>query len=123
MPGMEDYGIATYTYRKGARVTMEYDWIGKMGSFNSIVGEKGWMRWGYGVKHGCVELSTAGKTRQVGIPGKRDADASVLDHMVRCLDERRETAHPASLGLDNLRIALAAYQASRAGRTVSIPRR
>ena len=118
MPGLEDYGLATYVYGRGTVVTMEYDWIGRMGSFHSLVGTQGALRWGHGVEQGCIELMTGKGKKLLKIPAGREE--SVLEHLVRCLDERRETVSPASSGLANLRAALAAYRSARLRRAVSV---
>jgi predicted dehydrogenase len=115
---VEDYGIATYTYRKGTVVTMEYDWIGGMGSSHSIVGTKGSLRWGSGVPDGKVELRRDWKSKLLAIPKGRDEN--LLNHILGALDGRRDTCSPARLGQLNLKIALAAYRASKTGRTVRI---
>jgi predicted dehydrogenase len=111
---LEDYGIATYKYRKGAVVTLEYDWIGGTGSHSLLVGTSGTLRWGGAVPHGTVELVARWKTRALKVPAR--LEERLLDHFASCLDRGRETVQPARLGAENLRLALLAYRASRLGR-------
>lgn len=115
---LEDYGLATYTYRRGAVGTMEYDWVGGLGSARTIVGTKGALRWGFGVPDGKVELRSGWKAKLLGVP--RGGDESLLDHLAASLRTGRDTCSPARLGLANLRIALAAYRAARTGRTIRL---
>jgi len=115
---LEDYGTATYTYRRGAVVTMEYDWVGGTGSSRLIVGTNGALRWGLGVPDGKVELRRNWKSSLLALP--KGKDESLLDHLARALSKGTDTCSPARLGLANLRIALAAYRAAKTGRTVRI---
>jgi len=115
---VEDYGIATYTYGRGAVVTMEYDWVGGTGSARSVVGTTGSLRWGLGVPDGKVEWRRNWKAKLLDFPKGRDE--SLLDHLDHALRSGRDTCSPAKLGLRNLRIALAAYRASKTGRTVRV---
>jgi len=117
MPGLEDYGIAVYTYRRGTVVTMEYDWIGRMGSSHSIVGDRGAIRWDGGIPWGFLEVRSGRAVKKMKVPPNRE---NVLGHLVRCLDSGVETAHPARAGLENLRIALGAYKSARTGRTIRL---
>ncbi len=116
--GMEDYGIATYRYRRGTVVTMEYDWVGGLGSAHAVVCERGAIRWGGGVPAGQVEVRSPRGTRLVKVPAGRAP--SVLDQMADAIRRRRPTVSPVALGLENLRLALAAYASSRTGRAVRV---
>jgi len=116
--GLEDYGTATYTFGRGAAVTLEDTWFGWMGLPSLVVGTKGKLKWGPGFNVTEVELSDARGTRTLKVPpglGER-----LPDHMARCLDRGTDTRHPAREGMENLRIAMAAYRAARLGRSVRV---
>ena len=116
--GMEDYGTATYTYRRGTVVTMEYDWIGALGTASNLIGSKGSLRWGLGVPGGKIEVRSKGSTKLVEVP--RGREVPLLDHLAHAMDTRERTCSPVAMGLENLRLALAAYAAARTGRTVRV---
>jgi len=116
--GLEDYGIATYRYSRGTVVTMEYDWIGGLGSAHSIICARGAIRWGGAVPAGHVEVRGPKGTKLVKVP--QGPAPSVLDQMAGAIRQRRATVSPVSLGLENLRLALAAYRSSRTGRMVRV---
>jgi predicted dehydrogenase len=115
---MEDYGLVSYRYKSGALANLEYDWIGGTGVPTVIVCEKGRIRWGAELPQDAVELRTGKGTKLLKVPKGRPE--SVLDHLVRCLDQGRDTVQPARLGALNLRAALAAYRSARLGRTVTV---
>lgn len=116
--GLEDYGIASYRYAKGPVVTMEDDWVGGMGSGGALVCERGSLRWGFGIPADRIEMRTAKGVKLQPLPAWKAE--TPLAHLARCLDEGRETLAPAALGLENLRLALAAYRAARTGRSVRV---
>ena len=116
--GVEDYGTATYTYRRGAVVTMEYDWIGRVGSWRLIAGTKGSLNWGKGVPDGKVALTTGRTTRLLAPP--KATGPSVLEHVLDAVRTGRPTVSPVAAGVENLRVALAAYRAARAGRALRV---
>lgn len=115
---LEDYGTATYTYRRGTVVTMEYDWIGKVGSWRLVTGTKGELNWGHGVPNGQVALTTP-KGMKLMTPPK-GPNQSVLDHVLAALRSGGRTVSPVAAGVENLRVALAGYRAARTGRTLRV---
>jgi len=88
-----------------------------MGSSHSIVGDKGSIRWDGGVPWGYLEVTSGRNVRKVKVPVAKE---NVLGHLVRCLDSGIDTAHPARAGLENLRIALAAYRSAATGKTIRL---
>ncbi len=116
---VEDYGIASYVYAKGTVATLEYDWIGGSGQRHEIVCANGAIRWAGGLKGNEVEIRSKKGTKVHQVP-KSWKNGNVLDAMLAALDTGRETVSPVRDGVDNLRLALAAYRSARTGRSVKL---
>lgn len=122
----EDYGAANFTFAGGPRAISEVTWTGPAGGTLSqvqITGQDGQIVYDQSI---TGKLALAGRFADAGGPGgwlqgaAPSGHGSVLAHLSAAVQNGTPTAASVDDAVTNLRVALAFYEAARAGRTVTL---